>query len=915
MRSSTGTRAALWHALMRAHERTLAQARELEVDPRRGVSPEEIEARRARHGANRLPEPELPSLWSIFVQALSDRTLLILVGAAALSLLVELVRGWTDPGHAPHLVDGFAILAAVLVASGVTTLNDGQAARQFRALHRLRSAVDVAVRRGGVVQQISVHELVVGDVVLFDAGDKIPADGLLLEGAEVAVDRSSLTGESEPVDKGEGALELEGGSTVVSGSGVMLVTAVGTGSEIGRLQASLQSGGTLQTPLQERLARLADRIGIVGLTAAILTFAALIVSGALRGSFELGLDLGTGARLLEFAIVAVTIVVVAVPEGLPLAVTISLAYSVRKMARDKNLVRTLASCETMGAATVVCSDKTGTLTENRMMVVGGWVAGREVAAGEGLPERAFSAEGAARVRDVVAIDATAHLETDAEGRRRTVGNPTEGALLAWTEGWGDDWAARRESAALVHRLGFSSDRKRMSTVVRAEDGLHLLVKGAPEVVLERVSALATPEGRRPLDEAGRAEALAAVDDFAAQGMRSLALAWRALPEGAALDDADALERELVLLAVVAIADPVRADVPDALAACRAAGVEVKLVTGDNALTARAIATQVGLLREDDEVMEGAEFRALDDEALDARLPRLRVLARSVPSDKLRLVERLQARGEVVAVTGDGTNDGPALRRADVGFAMGISGTEVAKEASDIVLLDDNFASIVSAIQWGRSIFENVRKFLQFQLTVNVVALSTAFLAAVLGFGLPLNTVQLLWVNLIMDTLAALALATEPPTPELLDQAPHGRHEPLLTRPMMVSIGGMGAVMLLGLLGSLLWDGWVPAGTSGAQRLTFVFNAFVFMQLFNEVNARSTRFEHGVWRGIARSPLFLGVVGVTAALQVVIVELGGTFFRTAPLGAELWVGSVLLGAAMLPVGMLLRAAGRAAAFGR
>lgn len=895
---------------MRDYLVAVERARALGVDPCRGLNAEGVEHSRQTHGDNRLPEPPPRSIFSIFFEALSDRTLLILIGAAMLSLGVELLRAYTEAGYEAHIIDGLAILTAVLIASGVTTLNDYQAGRQFRLLHRIRDDVDVAVRRDGRVRKIPIRSLVVGDVVLFDAGDKIPADGLLLSGAEVAVDQSSLTGESVPVDKGEEDLELKGGGTVVSGSGAMLVTAVGPNSEMGRLQAGLQGVEQGMTPLQERLSSLADRIGVVGLAAAILTFMALALSGALRGTYTPGFDLETGAQLLEFAIVAVTIIVVAVPEGLPLAVTISLAYSVRRMARDKNLVRTLASCETMGAATVVCSDKTGTLTENRMTVVAAWFGGDTLEGEGGLSERLFSPEAAERIREVAAIDATAHLEPGGNGRPRTVGNPTEGALLSWMEAWGDDWAKRRAEAEVTLRLGFSSERKRMATVFRSAAGPRLLVKGAPEILLERSTRYLTRTGPRPFEASARASVLRALDHFSAQGRRSIALAYRELTEPVSkAADPEAVESDLVLVALVAIADPVRPDVRGALASCRAAGVEVKLVTGDNVVTAKAIAEEVGLLRPGDEIIEGPELRALDDATLRARVPRLRVIARSVPSDKLRLVEALKARGEVVAVTGDGTNDGPALRSADVGFAMGVSGTEVAKEASDIVLLDDNFKSIVAAIEWGRAIFENVRKFLQFQLTVNVVALSTAFLAAVLGFGLPLNTVQLLWVNLIMDTLAALALATEPPTKALLDQPPHGRHEPLLTRPMLLFISAMGLVMLTGLLGSLLWNGWVPKGTTEAQRLTFVFNAFVFMQLFNEVNARSTRFHQGVWTGILKSPLFLGVVLVTAFLQVLIVEKGGAFFRTVPLSAELWVYSVLLGASMLAFGALLRAVGR------
>ncbi len=875
------------------------------MDPRSGLSDEEVPRRRAEHGENALPEAPVKSLLSIFLEALSDKTLLILVGAAVLAIGVELLRGALEPGHAPHFIDGIAILSAVLVASGVTTLNDWQAARQFRGLHQLRVDVEVPVRRNGQVRRVRSRELVVGDVVYFDAGDKIPAEGVLLSGAEVSLDRSALTGEAEPAKKGDDDLELEGGSTVVSGSGVMVVTAVGAATEIGRLQASLAELTPSPTPLQERLAKLADRIGLAGLTAAILTFVALVLSGWLRGQFGLDFDLATGARLLEFAIVAVTIVVVAVPEGLPLAVTISLAYSVRRMAQDQNLVRNLASCETMGSATVVCSDKTGTLTENRMTVVAAWAGGSEL---EGTIGREKVAAAAERIAEVAAVDSTAHLELGDDGRTHAVGNPTEGALLVWAASWGEDWEKRRAEAVVLERFGFSSDRKRMTTVVADGEKRRALVKGAPETILARSARYAASGGDRPLDDAAREEIGEALRRFAEQGWRTLALADRELGAEVKLD-AEQIESDLTLLAVVGIADPLRSDVADALAACGRAGVEVKLVTGDNSTTARSIASQVGLLGPDDLVLEGPEFRKKSDEELTQILPRLRVLARSVPSDKLRLVLALKERGEVVAVTGDGTNDGPALRAADVGFAMGVSGTEVAKEASDIILLDDNFSSIVAAISWGRAIFDNIRKFLQFQLTVNVVALSTAFLAALLGYGMPLNTVQLLWVNLIMDTLAALALATEPPTDALLDNRPHGRREPLVSRPMIASIAWMGSIMLVLLIGSLVWDGWVPDGTTGEQRLSFVFNAFVFMQLFNELNARSTAFDRGVFTGLRNSPLFVAVVGVTALLQVLIIEFGGAFFRTVPLGANLWIASVALGALMIPAGAALRLLGR------
>ena len=880
----------------------------LGVDPDAGLSTAQVAEHRTRYGDNRLPAPKTKSVWTMFVESLNDRTLLILIGAAMLALGVEVLQSALVAGYAPHYIDGLAILGAVLIASLVTTLNEAQAAKQFETLSEVRDDVPVNALRDGNVGRVSIHDLVVGDVVSLSTGDRLPADGRLLSGVDLQIDQSTLTGESVPVDKGPGDLVLKGGTTITAGTGTMLVEAVGQNTEIGRLQATLTQEEEEPTPLQERLTKLADQVGLFGLLAAILTFGALTVSAAVRGEPPLALDFATARQLLEFSIIAVTIVVVAVPEGLPLAVTISLAYSVRSMARDNNLVRKLASCETMGAATVVCSDKTGTLTKNRMSVIGGSLAGVEFS--EPPTTKALPADVVERIEAVAAINSTAFLEKTDDGRVDYLGNPTEAALLALIADWGDDWRKRRKDADTVRQLGFTSDRKRMSTLVAAPDGSRtLLVKGAPEVIAERSAEQLAAGLKKPMTDDGRKALQRTVTQYAERGHRVLALAYRELDSSADDASADELEADLVLIGVVAIADPVRPEVAEAIRNCRQAGVEVKVVTGDNALTARTITEQIGLLGPDDRVVEGAEFREWSDKEAVEQMGRLRILARSVPTDKHRLVNLLKGRGEVVAVTGDGTNDAPALRAADVGFAMGLTGTEVAKEASDIVLLDDNFKSIVSGIRWGRAIFENIRKFLQFQLTVNVVALSTALLAAVFGFGIPLNTVQLLWVNLIMDTLAALALATEPPSSELLKQPPHGRHAPLITPVMWTHILIMSAFMVTVLMGLLWTDLVIPSTASDAVRNTFVFNTFVMMQLFNEVNARSTRFERGVFKGILQSPLFLGVVVVTFVAQIGIVQLGGALFRTVPLTAEQWAMSVAIGAVVLVLGAIIRALGQ------
>lgn len=901
---------------MKRFEETVAAAAALGTDLERGLTAAQVESSRRAHGENRVPAVKGVSILSMFLSALKDKTLLILMGAAALAIGVELGRAFLEAGYEPHLIDGAAILAAVAIASLVNTINQARAQKEFRSLARTRDDVPVKVLRDGAVQEVSIYQLVVGDLVYLATGDRVPADGRLVSAVDLAVDESMLTGESIEASKDQQDLGLLSGTTVTAGTGFMLVEAVGIATEMGRLAATLTEGEEGPTPLQERLGELADRIGLFGLGAAILTFLALVISAVARGQIALAPEIETIGAVLEFAIVAVTIVVVAVPEGLPLAVTISLAYSIRKMARDKSLVRKLESCETMGAATVVCCDKTGTLTKNRMALSRLWLGGQLIDApsAEGkVPEDARALFG-----EIAAINSTAFIERGANGVRY-VGNPTEGALLVQIGDWGGDYKVLRDRAEIVHQLGFSSERKRMSTLIKRPDGRQrLLIKGAPEVLLERSTRVRDAAGaERPLDPAGAAAILATVESLSGEGQRTLGLAYRDLPaEAEVAADAqhdgipEQLENDLVFFALAGIADPVRPEVAGAIEASRRAGVEVKMVTGDNRIIAETIARELRLLDESDLVMEGPVFRAKSDEELRPLLPRLRVLARSVPSDKHRLVNLLKRAGHVVAVTGDGTNDATALRDADVGFSMGLSGTEVAKEASDIVILDDNFASLVRAIQWGRSIFENIRKFLQFQLTVNVVALVTAFSAAVLGVGIPLNTVQLLWVNLIMDTLAALALAVEPPSRALLEQRPHGRHASLISRSMWASILSMGAIMVAVLVLIMKTDLLVPPEITHPERLTFIFNTFVFMQLFNEVNARSTRFDRSVLDGLRESGMFLAVIGTTTVLQILIVQLGGEFFRTVPLSGELWLRSVLVGSGVLVVGVLLRWVGRA-----
>lgn len=863
---------------------------ELGTDPARGLSPEQVSRNAHRWGTNRLTEARRVTFLQRLAEALTDRTLVVLMIAAGISIGLGFVTG--------DFLEGVAILGAVAIASGVGAFNESQKDREFAALNQVKGDVLVKVIRSGEFRRISVYELVAGDLIELQTGDRVPADGVLIRGVDVRVDQSSLTGESASVRKDRSDPDLLCGSVVTDGHGMMVARAVGDRSVYGKLRLAVQSEEG-PTPLQERLGRLADLIGIVGTVAAVATFGALSLQALLRGDLAWPPDASMAQQLIGFAIIAVTIVVVAVPEGLPLAVTASLAYSVRKMMADRNLVRRLMACETMGAATVICTDKTGTLTYNCMSVARAWLGGtlyrQPPGAGE-LPPTVYEA-----CCQIASIDSTARLE-HRDGLVQYVGNVTECALLAMVEDWNGDYVQRRATAKITHQLSFSSARKRMTTVVANRDFARVLVKGAPEVLVPRCDRYLRGDEARPLDDDVRSEAMEVTERFGGAALRTLALAWRDAPAGQGIEGAD---RGLVLVGIVGIADPVRDDVSDAIDRCRSAGIEVKMITGDNRATAEQIAAQLSM--DDGLVMTGEEFARLSDDELAEVAPRLRVLARSKPLDKHRLVGVLRELGGVVAVTGDGTNDGPALRHADVGLSMGLCGSEVAKEASDIVLLDDNFSSIVRAVVWGRSIFENIRKFLQFQLTVNVAALAVAFLGALLGFGTPLTAVQLLWVNLIMDTLAALALGLEPPSDELLQRPPHGRSEPLISRSMWVSILAMAAVMF-GVLMVVLNTEWV-SGHGDPAHLTMVFNIFVLMQIFNEFNCRSTRFDQRALKGVLRSTWFLIIVAAITVAQVLIVQFGGEFFRTTPLDIAQWGICVAVGAIVLPVGMGLRWLGR------
>jgi Ca2+-transporting ATPase len=667
---------------------------------------------------------------------------------------------------------------------------------------------------------------------------------------------------------------------------------------------------------------LTDLINKVGTIAAVAIFVALAAEFLARvflfnetiltetgAPLLFGFNAATAEWFLLFFIIAVTIVVVAVPEGLPMAVNVSLALSMRKIQADNNLVRKMLATETIGAANVILTDKTGTLTENKMTVTQIYLAGQQFTDGEVAKLQNHPLYKLLELN--AAVNSTAHLITK-DGRTVPDGNSTEGALLSWVAAQGTDYRRLRETVGLLKRIPFDAEIKRMSSVVRSNGRLIVLVKGAPERVLPLCSSIETGNGTEPIDENGAA-VQAELDHQTSQAIRTLALAYKILPDNASADDDP--ESDLTLLALVGIADPMRKDVPEAIQIARGAGIEVKMVTGDNMQTATVLAERLGMLDQDSLVMEGEEFRRLEDSEAEGILKRLRVLARAEPLDKRRLVKLLQGKRQVVAVTGDGTNDALALKDADVGLSMGLSGTEVAKEASDIVLLDDNFYSIVKAVHWGRALYENIQKFLQFQLTINLSALLTAFLSPLLNLFLepllgihlleiPLTVVQLLWVNLIMDTLAVLALCLESPVTETMQRKPVGREEEIITPVMKQNILGMGLYFTLILL-VLMATNFFGADRVSREFSSVVFTTYVFFQVFNLFNARALHITRSPFAGLSLSSNFVRVMILIVVIQILLTAFGGEVFNTAPLPLGMWVRIILLTSTALIFGEIVR----------
>lgn len=860
-------------------------------------------------------------------------SLLVLLSIAAfVSLGVSIYEdyGPHHPKDEPRVgwVEGVAILAAVAAVVFTNAINDYQKERQFRKLNAKKDDRCVKLLRDGREQEINVKDVQVGDVLLMEPGDLLAVDGIILRSHNITCDESSATGESDAMKKD--ATEhcyVISGSKVLDGSGCMLVTAVGTNSFFGKTMMAMREASPEETPLQVKLDHLAESIAKLGMAAAVAMLMSLVVKYFVQATlseepFPSGADIFSD--MVKIVIQAITIVVVAVPEGLPMAVTLALAYATTQMLKDNNLVRVLSACETMGNATTVCSDKTGTLTQNKMTVVEGTLSLMSFTSLDG--SKAWKKDVRPEVSQVIiegiALNSSAFEDKDEKGNLAFIGSKTESALLGFIKFLGASYSNIRSDVKIVKMYPFSSANKTMSCVVEVPEGrekYRLYVKGASEIVLRSCTHYVDSEGEtRSLDDNARARFEQIISQYADKALRTIALSYRDVSssEFKKFNDEEAPIAKLICLGVVGIQDPLRPGVVESVRDFAKAGVTVRMITGDNIQTARAIAKNAGILIKGGLAMTGPEFRALSKEEQTEAVKRLQVLARSSPTDKTIVVRRLQELGEVVAVTGDGTNDGPALKMADVGFSMGITGTEVAKEASAIVLMDDNFSSILKSLMWGRAVNDSVRKFLQFQLTVNITAVILSFVSAIFSEDNQsvLSAVQLLWVNLIMDTLAALALATEPPSPDVLNRLPTSRNASLINFNMWKMILGQAIFQItlnLALLtyGAQLFHLQSKDGTVSKANLvvlrTMIFNTFVFLQVFNELNCRRIDDSLNIFKNLHNNKIFILVQVVVLGCQFVIVQYGGQAFKTAPLTGHQWLVTMLIGSLSLPVGLFLR----------
>ena len=873
-----------------------------------GLTDEQVRKSRTEYGVNLLTPPKRPSLWKLYLEKFEDPVVRVLLVAAFFSLVISIIEN--------EYAETIGIIAAILLATGIGFFFEYDANKKFDLLNAVSEDTLVKVMRNGHVQEIPRKEVVVGDIVLLETGEEVPADGVLLEAVSLQVNESNLTGEpvvSKTVveaDFDEEATYASNrvlrGTTVVDGHAVMQVECVGDATEIGKVARQSTEQSEEQTPLNIQLTRLANLIGKIGFTVAGVAFAVFFIKDVILfydfSSFHTFRNWMPAIQAtLRYFMMAVTLIVVAVPEGLPMSVTLSLALNMRRMLATNNLVRKMHACETMGAITVICTDKTGTLTQNLMQVHEACFYGLKKPGNLGEDDLSgLIAEG-------ISANSTAFLEETQPGEKpKGVGNPTEVALLLWLNAQGRDYLKLREEAQVVEQLTFSTERKYMATLVESPllGKKVLYVKGAPEIVLGKCREVWL-DGQRVDAGEYRPQVEAQLLAYQNMAMRTLGFAFKVVE---AQEEIDMKQLDgLTFLGVAAISDPIRPDVPAAVQKCQSAGIGIKIVTGDTPGTATEIARQIGLWKPEDtdrNRITGVEFAALTDEEALERVMDLKIMSRARPTDKQRLVQLLQQKGAVVAVTGDGTNDAPALNHAQVGLSMG-TGTSVAKEASDITLLDDSFNSIGTAVMWGRSLYKNIQRFIVFQLTINFVALFIVLLGSLVGTDLPLTVTQMLWVNLIMDTFAALALASIPPSASVMQEKPRKRTDFIISKAMQLNIFGVGLLFAVVLMGMLIYFETVDGTPLTVRELTIFFTFFVMLQFWNLFNARVFGTTDSAFKGITKSYGMELIVLAILGGQFLIVQWGGAVFRTEPLDALTWcwiVGSTSL---VLWVGELVR----------
>lgn len=842
------------------------------TDSEKGLNPEQVEKSRSTYGTNSFVRQSHESLAKRIWDASTEPMLVMLIFAAIITLAVNITRYFT--GGEYNFLECVGIFAAIALSVVITIITEGKSAKAFEALNKINEDTLIKVIRNGEPQLITQKEIVVGDIIMIETGDKIVADGRLFSSNDLSVDESALTGESLPVKKdaefvcqkstpvAERANMLYSGCFVSAGNGQMLVTGVGNDTEFGQIAQELSSIEKTTTPLQEKLDKLGKQITVLGASAAAIVFAIEVLQFVMNG--QLNLD-----TVSDAFITSIVLIVAAVPEGLPTIVAVSLALNIIKMSKENALVKKMIACETIGCVNIICSDKTGTLTENRMTVQKIYTGG-ELIDPEQLKDEMLLKN--------YCINSNANISEE-DGSWSFIGNPTEGSLLAAAAKAGVDYQALRQAADIVRVFPFSSQNKDMSTIVRENGKEILYVKGNPEKIISLCTGISEEEKEKNFH---------LMEEFQNKAGRLLAFAHKELEGQYNDEEQDEVEQELIYDGFVVISDPLSPDVYESIRNCRSAGIEVKMLTGDNIRTARAIANELHMLDDDHIAVEAADIEKLTDEELKEALKKIQVIARSTPLVKMRVVKLLKEQGNVVAVTGDGINDAPAIKHADVGIAMGIAGTDVTKEASDMVLLDDSFSTIIKAVQWGRGIYENFKRFIQFQLTVNVSSVVVVICSILAGFSAPFTALELLWINIIMDGPPALTLGLEPIRPDLLKHKPTRRNENIISKKMLLRIFVNGifisVIFMLQHFKNFL-------GAAPEEEATVLFTLFVLFQLFNAFNCRELD-DTPMFKNLLKNKLMLGVFLLVLILQGIITQFGAAVFETVPLSAAMW-GKMLL----------------------